>query len=191
MFSLLRRANGVIPKSSVLVNAARQIHIEQRIEELGYKLPEMKPPAGNFVLVKRIGNLLYTAGHLPQPADGDLMLGKVGEDVDMDTAYKAAQCVGLNILATVKAEVGDLDRVRNVVKLMGFVNCPDGFRAQPQVVNGCSDLMAVLLSRFYTEIAPVDTCGIVPSGGDLWRQRTAFSLCCGHQCPTLECASRD
>uniref|UniRef100_A0A6V1UA49 Endoribonuclease L-PSP/chorismate mutase-like domain-containing protein n=1 Tax=Heterosigma akashiwo TaxID=2829 RepID=A0A6V1UA49_HETAK len=141
MFSLVRRANGVISKSSVLVNTARQIHIEQRIEELGYKLPEMKPPAGNFVLVKRIGNLLYTAGHLPQPADGDLMLGKVGEDVDMDTAYKAAQCVGLNILATVKAEVGDLDRVRNVVKLMGFVNCPDGFRAQPQVVNGCSDLM--------------------------------------------------
>ena len=82
-----------------------------------------------------------TAGHLPQPAGGELITGKVGQDLDVDAAYDAARHCGLNILSTLKHELGDLDRVKRVVKLVGFVNCTDGFAQQPQVVNGCSDLM--------------------------------------------------
>mmetsp|Transcript_36310 Transcript_36310/g.47887 ORF Transcript_36310/g.47887 Transcript_36310/m.47887 type:complete len:188 (+) Transcript_36310:81-644(+) len=134
-------------KKSVLSMLVRSIATEQRIADLGYKLPAVNPPKGNFVLVKRVGNLLYTAGHLPQPADGDLMLGKVGDDVTIEEGYKAAQYVGLNILATVKEEVGDLDKVKNIVKLMGFVNCTDGFAAQPQIVNGCSDLFVEIFGE--------------------------------------------
>ncbi len=73
------------------------------------------------------------AGHLPQPLTGPLITGKVGTDLTVDEAYKAAQVVGLNICATLKAHLGDLDRVKRVVKLVGFVNCADGFSQQPAV----------------------------------------------------------
>jgi len=83
------------------------------------------------------------AGHLPARPEG-LITGKVGSELTTEQAYDAAKVVGLNILATLKAEVGDLDRVKKVVKLTAFVNCVDGFQAQPKVVNGCSDLIAAV-----------------------------------------------
>ena len=76
-----------------------------------------------------------------QPKDGALIVGKVGQDLTVEQGYEAAQFVGLNLLATLKNNLGDLDRVKRVVKLFGLVNCIDGFGQQPAVVNGCSDLM--------------------------------------------------
>jgi len=109
---------------------------------MGLKLPPVGVPKGNYVLTVPHGNLLFTSGHLPQPIDEPLIVGKVGQDLTAEEANAAAQWVGLNILSTLKAELGDLDRVKRVVKLVGFVNCVDGFAAQPTVVNGCSDLLA-------------------------------------------------
>jgi enamine deaminase RidA (YjgF/YER057c/UK114 family) len=105
---------------------------------------QVTPPAGSYVLARRVGNLIYTAGHLPIKPDGNgFITGKVGDGADLTTqqGYDAARAVAINMLATLKDELGDLDRVKSVVKVFGLVNCVDGFSQQPQVVNGFSETM--------------------------------------------------
>ncbi|POM62375.1 Endoribonuclease L-PSP [Phytophthora palmivora] len=126
-------------KSRSLASAVRNVHIERKIEEIGYTLPAVAEPKGNYRTSVRSGNTIYLAGHLPQPAGGDLVLGKVGKDLTPEQAYEAAQYCALSIMATLKQEVGDLDKIKRVVKLVGFVNCVDGFTQQPAVINGASD----------------------------------------------------
>ena len=130
-----------------LLLARRSVHTEARLAELGYVLPEAGSPKGSYVTVTRTGNLLFTAGHLPQPATGDLITGKVGQDLSVEEGAAAAQHVGLQLLATLKKELGDLDKIKSVVKLVGFVNCTDGFAQQPQVINGCSDFLGEVLQE--------------------------------------------
>mmetsp|Transcript_14065 Transcript_14065/g.27314 ORF Transcript_14065/g.27314 Transcript_14065/m.27314 type:complete len:184 (+) Transcript_14065:94-645(+) len=125
----------------------RGVHTEAKLEKLGYTLPQVAKPKGSYQLCVRSGNQMFTAGHLPQPAGGDLILGKVGLDLSVEEANKAAQYCALSILATLKAEIGDLDRIVRVVKVVGFVNCTDGFAQQPQVINGASDLFAEVLGE--------------------------------------------
>ncbi|GBG28363.1 Protein TCP17 [Hondaea fermentalgiana] len=125
----------------------RGVHTEAKLEKLGYTLPQVASPKGSYQLCVRSGNQMFTAGHLPQPANGDLLVGKVGVDLSVEEANKAAQYCALSILATLKAELGDLDRVARVVKVVGFVNCADGFAQQPQVINGASDLFAEVLGE--------------------------------------------
>ncbi|KAG3219153.1 hypothetical protein PC129_g10047 [Phytophthora cactorum] len=126
-------------KSRSLASAVRNVHIERKIEELGYTLPAVAEPKGNYRTSVRSGNTIYMAGHLPQPAGGDLILGKVGKDLTPEQGYEAAHYVALSLMATLKQEVGDLDKIKRVVKLVGFVNCVDGFTQQPAVINGASD----------------------------------------------------
>ena len=95
-------------------------------------------------LTSRFGNMLFLSGHLPMRLDGTLAIGKVGQEVSVEEANEAAKWVALNMLSTLKAEVGDLDNVVKVHKLVGFVNCVDGFAQQPAVINGASDLMALV-----------------------------------------------
>ncbi|KAF4036372.1 YjgF/chorismate mutase-like putative endoribonuclease [Phytophthora infestans] len=134
MNSLIR-----MTKSRSLASAVRNVHIERKIEELGYTLPTVAEPKGNYRTSVRSGNTIYMAGHLPQPAGGDLILGKVGKDLTPEQGYEAAHYVALSLMATLKQEVGDLDKIKRVVKLVGFVNCVDGFTQQPAVINGASD----------------------------------------------------
>jgi enamine deaminase RidA (YjgF/YER057c/UK114 family) len=84
---------------------------------------------------------------LPQPAHGNLIVGKVGKDLSIDEGYEAAKVCGLNIISTLKNHLGSLDKVKRVVKLNGFVNCPDDFTQQPRVINGCSDLMVAVFTK--------------------------------------------
>ena len=114
--------------------------IDARLETLGYELPPVPSPKGSYVLTSRLGNVLHLCGHIPVTPDGELLTGKVGKDLSDDEGQAAAKVVGLNIIATLKNEVG-LDNVVKIHKLVGFVNCVDGFANQPYVVNGCSDLM--------------------------------------------------
>lgn len=115
------------------------------MEKLGLKMPEPAVPKGNFVnYVVLSDNTVFLSGHLPQPHNGPLITGKVGQDLDVDAAKEAAKIVGLNLCATLKHNLGDLDKVKRIVKLVGFVNCVDGFAQQPAVINGCSDLMVEL-----------------------------------------------
>jgi enamine deaminase RidA (YjgF/YER057c/UK114 family) len=95
----------------------------------------------NYVRARRVGSLLFVAGHGPAPAaDGTRLAGKVGRDLTLEQAYDAARLSGLNLLSSVQAEIGDLDRVKQIVKVLGMVNCAPGFNQTPRVINGCSDL---------------------------------------------------
>ena len=118
--------------------------IETKLSEMGFKLPAPGQPAGNYVPAVSTGNLVFLSGHGPKLDDGSLITGKVGADLTLDEAYVAAQRVALILLASLKAEIGDLDRVSRVVKLLGMVNCTPDFNDQPKVINGASDLLVEL-----------------------------------------------
>ena len=114
---------------------------EQRLSEKGLELPPKPSPLAQYVSTVRTGNLVFVAGHGTNK-DGQLVYrGKLGQDVDVETGYQAAQLVALNMLASLKAEIGDLDRVKRIVKLLGMVNCTPDFGQQPEVINGASDLL--------------------------------------------------
>ena len=116
--------------------------IEKRLEKLGIELSDPHAPVANYVPAVRTGNLLYLAGVGPAAKpDGTVPKGKVGRDLTVEEGYEAARLVGINILARLKAELGDLDRVKQVVKLLSMVNCTSDFTEQPAVANGCSDLL--------------------------------------------------
>ena len=116
--------------------------IDARLEELGIELPDTPPPIANYVPAVRTGNLLYLSGLGPAArADGSTLIGKVGSDLTREEGYEAARLTGVNIISRMKGELGDLDRVKRVVKLLGMVNSDPKFNQQPAVVNGCSDLL--------------------------------------------------
>ncbi len=116
--------------------------IENRLAELGVTLPTTPAPIANYVPAVRTGNLLYLSGLGPTAgADGKVPVGKVGSDLTVDEGYQAARLVGINILARLKGELGDLDKVRRVVKLLSMVNAAPDFTQPPAVANGCSDLL--------------------------------------------------
>jgi enamine deaminase RidA (YjgF/YER057c/UK114 family) len=111
--------------------------IEARLKELGIELPEPVQPVATYVRYVQTGNLLFISG--TGPAD-DQPRGKVGADLTIEQGRQAARSVGLQIIATAKAALGDLDRVKRIVKVLGMVNCTPDFGDQPKVINGCSDL---------------------------------------------------
>ncbi len=118
--------------------------VEAKIAELKLELPGAPAPVANYVRTVRTGNLLFVSGHGPQ-RDGKMQsVGKVGKELTLEDGYKAAQLVCLNCLASVKDALGDLDRVKRVVKLLGMVNCTSDFGQQPEVINGASDLLVQL-----------------------------------------------
>ncbi len=122
--------------------------IEQKLAELGLKLPSPRKPVGNYVGAVRTGNLVFISGHGPalEKAGGELELirGKVGRDLTLEQGYEAAKLVALHLLRALKEVIGDLDKVVRIVKLLGMVNTADGFKDQPKVINGASDLFVAL-----------------------------------------------
>ena len=121
---------------------------EVRLRGLGLALPGRPPePIGNFRNVMRVGKLLYVSGQGPVTADGKVMTGKVGRTVGTEEAHDHARLVGLNILAAVRSEIGDLSRIRRVVKVFGMVNATEDFADHPSVINGCSDLLCAVLGE--------------------------------------------
>lgn len=114
---------------------------EERLRELGHELPAVPAPAGTYVPAVRTGPYVYTAGQIPL-VDGSVQAtGKVGAEIDLEQAKDLARTCALNALAALKAEVGELSRVRRIVKVLGFVASDPGFYGQPQVVNGASELL--------------------------------------------------
>ena len=115
---------------------------EVRLEELGITLPAVPVPAGSYVPATRHGELVFLSGHGPIRLDGTgLVQGKVGADVTLEEAREAARLTGLQLLASLRAELGSLDRVSSVLKLLGMVNCAPGFYQTPAVIDGCSNLL--------------------------------------------------
>lgn len=113
-----------------------------RFESLGLRLPTVGKPAGLYKPCLIVGPHAYLSGHLPMLADGTLMKGRIGQELDADAGKTAARQVGLTILATLIDSLGSLDRIARVVKLLGVVNCTPEFEKHPYVINGCSELFA-------------------------------------------------
>ena len=110
---------------------------EKKLKELGIQLAAVTPPVANYVNAVRTGNLLFLAGK--GPAGG--VTGIVGKDITVEQAYGHARTTGLNLMAVMKDELGSLDRVKRIVKVLGMVNSAEDFGDQPKVINGFSDLM--------------------------------------------------
>ncbi|HMP91369.1 MAG TPA: RidA family protein [Phnomibacter sp.] len=117
---------------------------EQRLQQLGHSLPPVSTPIANYVKWVRTGNLLFTAGHGPTRANGQLIAGRLGAQMSVEQGYEAAQVTGLQLLATLKAALGSLDKVKRIVKVLGLVQCTPEFTEQPKVMNGFSDLMVAV-----------------------------------------------
>lgn len=113
---------------------------ESRLTELGLELPPAPRPVAVYRPVALCGNLAYVSGHGPLCADGSLIRGRVGADLSLDEGKAAARQVGLAILATLRSELGSLDRVQRILKVLGMVNATADFTEHPQVINGCSEL---------------------------------------------------
>jgi enamine deaminase RidA (YjgF/YER057c/UK114 family) len=119
------------------------MRIEQELEKMGFTLPTPKPVAA-YVPAVRSGNLVFTAGQGPTVDGKPMFTGKLGRELTEEQGYKAAQLCVVNCLACVKSVIGDLDKVEQVVKLLGFVASVDGFTRQPWVMNGASELLIKL-----------------------------------------------
>lgn len=117
--------------------------IEARLGALGIELPPVSAPVANYLGCRRLGDVLYVGGHGPVGADG-VIRGKVGRDITLERGRAAARAAALSMLATVAGELGSLDRVRQIVKVFGMVNCAPGFTRTPEVIDGCSDVLVAI-----------------------------------------------
>lgn len=120
---------------------------EERLKEKGIILTAPGPPVANYVNVVRVGNLLFLSGKGPTKADGTNITGKVGKDLTIEQGYDAAKLCAINHIAVLKTELGELSKVKRIVKVLGMVNCTDDFKDQPKVINGYSDFMVAIFGN--------------------------------------------
>ena len=138
---------------------------EKKLKELKIDLGTVSAPVANYVNAVRTGKLLYLAGKGPRPgADGKRPKGKVGRDYTVEEAYQHARSVGLDLLAVMRAELGSLDKVKRVVKVLGMVNATPEFEDQPKVINGCSDLFVQVLGEKGKHARSAVGMGSLPMG---------------------------
>jgi enamine deaminase RidA (YjgF/YER057c/UK114 family) len=114
--------------------------VRERLEELGIRLPPVFPPAANYLGCVVDRDLVFVGGHGPINGD-DVVIGKLGADLTVDDGRRAARMTALSMLATLDAELGDLEPIRRIIKVFGMVNVAPGFERTPQVIDGCSDLL--------------------------------------------------
>jgi enamine deaminase RidA (YjgF/YER057c/UK114 family) len=138
--------------------------VEKRLKELGIELAKPTTPMGSYVNAVRTGNLLYLAGKGPGAPGKPLPVGKVGRDITIEQAYGHARETGLSLLAAMKAELGDLDRVTRIVKVLGMVNATSEFGHQPEVINGCSDLFVEVFGERGRHARSAVGMGSLPRG---------------------------
>jgi enamine deaminase RidA (YjgF/YER057c/UK114 family) len=120
---------------------------EQKLEQLGIRLPHASAPVANYVNCVQVGNLLFLSGKGPQQPDNNYITGKLGKEISIEQGYEAARLAGISHLAVLKLELGELARVKRIVKVLGMVNCTDEFTEQPSVINGYSDLMVAVFGE--------------------------------------------
>jgi enamine deaminase RidA (YjgF/YER057c/UK114 family) len=138
---------------------------EKKLKELGIDLGTVSAPIANYVNAVRTGNLLYLAGKGPRPdSSGKRPKGKVGREYTVEQGYEHARSVGLDLLAVMRQELGSLDRVKRVVKVLGMVNAVPEFEDQPKVINGCSDLFVEVLGERGKHARSAVGMGSLPMG---------------------------
>ena len=146
-----------------LANPGRAQSVEQTLTKMGVTLFTPSKPMANYVKAVRTGSLLFVAGHVSTRADGSGITGKLGKDLTVEQGYEAARVATISLLSTLKAELGNLDRVRRIVKVTGFVNCAPDFGDQPKVINGCSDLLVAAFGERGKHARSAVGMGALPS----------------------------
>jgi enamine deaminase RidA (YjgF/YER057c/UK114 family) len=114
---------------------------EEKLAHLGIDVSKPARPVANYVPAVRTGKLVFVSGQGPRRPEGGMLTGKVGSEVSLEHGYQAARLCGISLLAALKSEIGDLNKVKRVVKLLGMVNAAPDFTDHPKVINGCSDLL--------------------------------------------------
>ena len=121
------------------------MHIEKKLKELSIELPNAPDPVGAYVAFKKVNNLLFISGQLPISNDGKMIKGQIGKDLTLEDGQKASKLCVINILAQVKKALnGDLNNIKNCVKITGFVNSTDDFKDQPKVINPASETLSAV-----------------------------------------------
>ena len=144
--------------------SAQDVDPEARLAELGIELPEASTPVANYVNAVRAGHLLFLSGKGPARPDGSYVQGKLGRDLSIGEGYEAARLTGIELLAALKAELGDLNRVKRIVKATGMVNSTPDFGDQPAVINGFSDLMVEVFGEKGRHARAAVGMGALPQG---------------------------
>jgi enamine deaminase RidA (YjgF/YER057c/UK114 family) len=137
---------------------------EANLKALGVSLPEASNPVANYVNAVRVGNLIFLAGKGPKKSDGTYITGKLGADLTVAQGYEAARVAGINQLAVLKAELGNLNKVKRLVKVLGMVNATPEFTDQPEVINGYSDLMVEVFGQRGKHARAAVGMGSLPRG---------------------------
>jgi enamine deaminase RidA (YjgF/YER057c/UK114 family) len=138
---------------------------EKRLQELGIDLGTVSAPIANYVNAVRTGNLLYLAGKGPRAGrDGQRPKGKLGREYTVEQGYQHARSVGLDLIAVMRAELGSLDKVKRIVKVLGMVNAVPEFEDQPKVINGCSDLFVQVFGERGKHARSAVGMGSLPMG---------------------------
>ena len=138
---------------------------EEKLKQLGIDLDTVSAPVANYVNAVRTGNLLFLAGKGPRAdANGHRPVGKVGRDITVEQAYQHARSVGMDLLAVMRTELGSLDKVKRVVKVLGMVNAVPEFTDHPKVINGCSDLFVEVLGEAGKHARSAVGMGSLPMG---------------------------
>lgn len=137
---------------------------ERRLKELGIELTKATSPMANYVNAVRVGNLVFLAGKGPGLPGHPLPVGKVGREFTREQGYEFARQTGLSLIAAMKAELGDLDRVKRIVKVLGMVNATSEYGSQPEVINGCSDLFVEVFGERGRHARSAVGMGSLPRG---------------------------
>lgn len=138
--------------------------VEKRLTELGVSLPKLNPSKGNLLRAVRVGNLVYLSGHGPDKPGGGQILGKVGDNLTVEQGKEAAKLCGIALLASLKYEIGNLNKVKRVVKVLGLVNSTPDLTQQPQVINGFTDFMVEVFGESGKHARSAIGVASLPSG---------------------------
>ena len=130
-----------VRKTETLEGQQSKMNVELRLKEFGIELYPPDAPVANYVQTVRTGNLVFLSGHGPRKPEGGYITGKVGQDIDVEQGKEAARLTAISLLSSLKAEIGDLNKVKRIVRVFGMVNADESFTTHPQVINGCSDLL--------------------------------------------------
>jgi enamine deaminase RidA (YjgF/YER057c/UK114 family) len=140
------------------------VSAEAKLKQLGIDLGTVSAPVANYVNAVQTGNLLFLSGKGPRAVNGERPQGKVGREYTAEEAYQHARTVGMDLLAVMRAELGSLDRVKRVVKLLGMVNAVPEFQEHPKVINGCSDLFVEVFGAAGKHARSAVGMGSLPMG---------------------------
>jgi enamine deaminase RidA (YjgF/YER057c/UK114 family) len=154
------------PKATILAPTIpiSTVDFDARLDSLGITLVDMPAPMANYVHAVRTGDLLFLAGKGPSKPEGGYITGKVGSDLSPEQGYEAARLVAIAQLSVLKSELGDLNRVKRIVKVLGMVNCTPDFTGQSAVVNGFSDVMVAVFGEKGKHARSAVGMGSLPSG---------------------------